>query len=216
MIEKTNSRWFFLFVLLSLISMFFFPRRAFADSSWLKYFRKDSLLNTYNRAYAVLDDTLWVGTYGDGLMIHDGSKTINYTNRNTRTSPALNDGLISDYITSIAIDEKNGRVWLGTNEGLSSCDLEGKEWQRFQAKDGLPNDVVRDLAIDRNGHLWVGTPSGIAQYDGENWITHNEKNGLPQVSVHSLKVKGDSIWVGSVGGTVCRYKDGEWKTILTF
>jgi ligand-binding sensor domain-containing protein len=149
-------------------------------------------------------------------MIHDGKNTVNYTNKNTRSSPPRNDGLVSDYITCVCIDEKAGRVWLGTNEGLSSCNLEGKEWMRFQTQDGLPNNVIRDIAIDRNGHLWVGTPSGIAQFDGEAWKIHNDKNGLQQSSVHSLKVKGDSIWVGTVGGTVSRYKDGEWKTFLTF
>ncbi|MDN5280723.1 MAG: hypothetical protein PWR01_4688, partial [Clostridiales bacterium] len=190
--------------------------KSYAETNWLKYFRKDTLLNTYKRSYAVFDDTLWVGTYGDGLMIHDGKNTVNYTNKNTRSSPPRNDGLVSDYITCVCIDEKAGRVWLGTNEGLSSCNLEGKEWMRFQTQDGLPNNVIRDIAIDRNGHLWVGTPSGIAQFDGEAWKIHNDKNGLQQSSVHSLKVKGDSIWVGTVGGTVSRYKDGEWKTFLTF
>lgn len=214
--EQTNSRWFFIFVVMSLISIFLFPPRAHADSNWLKYFRKDSLLNTYKTSYAVLYDSIWTGTFGDGLQVYDGSRTQNFTNRNTRTSPSIDDGLISDYITCISIDEKRGRVWLGTNAGLSSCDLEGKEWERFTEKEGLPNDVIRDLAIDSYGNLWVGTPSGLAFFDGETWKTYNESNGLPQASIHSIKVKGDTIWVGSVGGTVARFKDGEWKAVITF
>ena len=214
--EHTNSRWLFIFILMSLFSILFFPQRAHADSNWLKYFRKDSLLNTYKRSYAVLDDTLWVGTYGDGLTVNDGQKTISYTNRNTRTSPQLDDGLVSDYITCISIDEKSGRVWLGTNEGLASCDLEGKDWTRYTEKDGLPNLVIRDLAIDASGNLWVGTPSGLAIHDGESWKVIAETKGIEQNSVHSIKVKGDSVWVGTVGGTVSRYKDGEWRTFVTF
>lgn len=213
--EQTNSRWFFIFLMMSLISIFFFPQRTHADSNWLKYFRKDSLLNTYKTSYAVLDDVLWVGTFGDGLTMHDGNKTSTFTNRNTRTSPASDDGLISDYITCISVDEKRGRVWLGTNAGLSSCDLEGKEWERYTEKQGLPNAVIRDLAIDSGGNLWVGTPSGIVTYDGEQWQQINAE-GIPPGSVHSIKVKGESVWVGTVGGTVCRYKDGEWKTFITF
>jgi len=214
--EQTNSRWLFIFVLMSLISILFFPQKTYADSNWLKYFRKDSLLNTYKTCYAVLDDVLWTGTNGDGLMVHDGNKTKNLTNKNTRTSPQRDDGLISDYITCISIDEKNGKVWLGTNAGLSCCDLEGKEWQRFTTKDGIPNDVIRDLAVDGAGNLWVGTPSGIALFDGETWKTINERNGLTQSSIRSIKIKGDSVWVGTVGGTVSRFKDGEWKSIITF
>ncbi len=214
--EQTNSRWLFIFLVMSLISIFLFPQRAHADSNWLKYFRKDSLLNTYKTSYAVLDDTLWTGTFGDGLTVHDGQKTVTFTNRNTRTSPSNDDGLVSDYITCISIDEKRGRIWLGTNAGLASCDLEGKERERYTEKQGLPNDVIRDLAIDSYGYLWVGTPSGIARYDGEKWQIFNESNGLVQASVHSIKVKGDNVWVGSVGGTVSRFKDGEWKTFINF
>lgn len=214
--EQTNSRWLFIFVLMSLISILFFPQKTYADSNWLKYFRKDSLLNTYKTCYAVLDDVLWTGTAGDGLLINDGNKTVSLTNKNTRTSPQTDDGLISDYITCISIDEKNGRVWLGTNAGLSSCDLEGKEWQRFTAKDGIPNEVIRDLAVDSAGNLWVGTPSGIALFNGETWKIIDERNGLTQGSIRSIKVKGDTVWVGTVGGTVSRYKDGEWKSFVTF
>ncbi len=214
--ERTSSRWFFIFLVMSLISIILFPPRAHADSNWLKYFRKDSLLNTYKTSYAVLDDSIWTGTFGDGLNVYDGKNTLNYTNRNTRTSPQTDDGLISDYITCISIDEKKGRVWLGTNAGLSSCDLEGKEWSRFTTKEGLPNDVIRDLALDSYGNLWVGTPSGLACFDGEDWKVFDERNGLEQASVHSIKIKGDTIWVGSVGGVVSRYKDGEWQTIITF
>ncbi len=214
--EQTNSRWFFIFLLMSLMSIFLFPPRAHADSNWLKYFRKDSMLNRYKTSYAVLDDILYVGTSGDGLMIYEGDKVRALTNHNTRSSPQRADGLISDYITCVSIDEKQGRIWLGTNEGVSSCNFEGKEWVSFSEKTGLPNSVIRDLGIDSAGHVWVGTPSGIAKYDGENWQIINEKNGLPQSSIRSIKIKGDSVWVGTVGGTVSRYRDGQWKTFINF
>lgn len=214
--EQTNSRWLYIFLLMSLISIMLFPPKVHASSNWLKYFRKDSLLNTYKRSYAVLDDTLWIGTHGDGVNIKDGEKTISYTNRNTRSTPALDDGLISDYITCITIDEKNGRVWIGTNAGLSSCNLAGKEWQRYTDKTGLPNSVIRDVAIDSAGNLWVGTPSGIAIYDGAAWKTVTDRQGLAQNSVHSIKVKGDAVWVGTVGGTISRYRDGKWRTFVSF
>ena len=65
--------------------------------------------------------------------------------------------------------------------------------------------------MDNGGNLWVGTPSGIAMFDGENWKKFDESNGLRQASIHSIKAKGTAVWVGSVGGTVSRYKDGQWK-----
>ncbi|MGM0600072.1 MAG: two-component regulator propeller domain-containing protein [Candidatus Rifleibacteriota bacterium] len=214
--EKTNSRWFFIFILISLISIFFFPRTSYAETNWMKFFRKDGLLNTYKRAYATFNDKLLIGTFGEGLHIHDGDKVTKFTDKNTRTSPQRPDGLISDYITCINVDEKQGTIWIGTNAGLSSCNLEGKEWQRHTTENGLPNDVIRDIAIARDGTVWVATPMGLAQYNGETWKVHNDKNGLHQNSIHSLNVKDDSLWVGTIGGTVSRYKNGSWKTFVTF
>ena len=211
-----SPRWVVLLVIISLISIFFFPSTSYANGSWLKYFRKDTLVNTYMRTYATIDDQLWVGTYGNGLVIYTGNRTKNLNNKNTRSAPNSDDGLLSDYVTSLAYDKKKGRLWIGTNEGVASCNLGGEEWQRYVDKDGIPNNVIRDLAVDHEGALWVGTPSGIARFNGEEWTTYTDKNGLNQNSVHSIKVEGNAVWVGTVGGSVSRFKDGSWKLFMHY
>ncbi len=70
--QTKQSRWLFIFTVLSILSLSFSSNTVQADSNWLRYFKKDSLLNTYKTCYAVLDDTLWTGTYGDGVIIKDG------------------------------------------------------------------------------------------------------------------------------------------------
>lgn len=208
------SRWIVLLVILSLISLFFFPSTSYADASWMKYFRKDSLLNTYMRAYAVDGERLWVGTWGDGVVVYTGKDTIAYNNRNTRTSPTDNDGLVSDMVTSLAIDCKNRRAWIGTNEGVASCNLEGTDWKRFSSSDGLPNDVIRDIAADEKGNVWVGTPSGVAMFDGQTWKKFDSSSGLYSDSVHSITVKGDSVWVATVDGSVNRFDGSTWQVMV--
>ena len=214
--QQKQTRWFYLFTLISIISLSFYSPKAQADSNWLRYFKKDSLLNTYKTCYAIQDDSLWTGTYGDGVIVKDGSSVRNFTNKNTRTTPALDDGLVSDYISCITFDEVRRKVWIGTNQGLCCCDYEGKEWERFMEGKELPNNIIRALAMDNLGNLWVGTPSGISVYDGESWKLINENNGLLQSSIHSIKVNGNTVWVGTVGGSVSRYKDGQWQTIVGF
>lgn len=214
--KQKETRWLYIFTVISLLSLSFYSPKAHANSNWLKYFKKDSLLNTYKTCYAVLGDALWTGTYGDGVVIKDGKSVKTITNKNTRSTPALNDGLVSDYITCITFDEVRQRVWIGTNEGLCSCDYEGKEWTRHQEGKDLPNNIIRALAMDNAGNLWVGTPSGIALYNGESWKLFNETNGLLQGSIHSIKVKDNVVWVGTVGGSVSRYKDGQWQTVVGF
>lgn len=214
--QRKQSRWLLIFTIISLISLSFYSPKVQADSNWLRYFKKDSLLNTYKTCYAVQEDNLWTGTYGDGVLIKNGKNVTNLTNKNTRSTPQRDDGLVSDYITCITFDEARKNVWIGTNSGLCRCDYDYKEWTRFLEGKELPNNVIRALAVDNSGNVWVGTPSGISIFDGENWKTVNETNGLLQGSIHSIKVKGNTVWVGTVGGSISRYKDGQWETIVGF
>ena len=212
---ESPSRWILLLMILSLISLFFFPATSYADACWMKYFRKDSLVNTYMRAYAVDGENLWVGTNGDGVVVYSGKETKNYSCKNTRSGSSVADGLISDNITSIAIDSRNHRVWIGTNEGLSTCNLDGTDWKRFAAKDGLPNNVIRDVAVDDRGIVWVGTPSGVASFNGEAWkVFTTSTSGLYADSVHSITVKGNTVWVATVDGSVNRFDGETWKAVI--
>lgn len=209
-----SPRWLVLLVILSLISLFFFPSTSYAGTSWLKFNKKNSLLNTYTRAYAVEGDRLWVGTYGDGVVVYNGMSEKNYCIKNTGSKSGTYDGMISDLVTCLTIDEKAGRVWIGTNQGLCSCNLLGQNWKQFSMKDGLPNDVIRDVAIDGSGNVWVATPSGMAKHDGETWKVFNSDSGLEDQNIEAITIEGDNLWIASVGGTVSRFNGSVWKTLL--
>ncbi len=211
---ESTSRWLVLLVILSLISLFFFPATSYADSSWLRFFKKDTLLNTYMRAYAVSGDKLWVGTYGDGVVVYTGYATKNYCIKNTGSKPGVYDGLVSDLITSLTIDEKENRVWVGTTQGLSSCNLSGENWKQYTTKDGLPNDVIRDVAVDDKGGVWVATPSGLAKLEGEGWKAFGSETGLDDLNFQSLTIQGGSVWVATVAGTIARFDGTTWKKFL--
>lgn len=211
---ETVSRWFVLLVILSLISLFLFPSTSYADTSWLKFSKKDTLLNTYMRAYAVDREKLWVGTYGDGLVVYTGQATRNYTIKNTGSKPGTYDGLVSDLITCLAIDEREGRLWVGTQQGLCSCSLNAQNWKRFTSAEGLPNDVIRDVTVDGKGSVWVATPSGIVRIEGETVKVFNSSSGLEDENIQSVTVQGDSIWAATSGGTVSRFNGTDWKTFL--
>lgn len=214
--EQTQTRWLYILLALGLLAGVLFPQKVHADSKWLKHFRNDSLLNTYKTCYAMTDDAIWIGTNGDGVLVYKADGTSKQlTNRNTRSNPSLNDGLKEDYITCLVVDEINDIVWIGTKSGVAKCNTAGKEWARFTYKEGLPNDSIRDIDVDAAGNVWVGTPSGVAvSTDGEKFTTfsHEAANG----SVHSIKVKNGAVWVGNVSGLIGCYKDGAWKTVLSY
>ncbi len=94
--------------------------------------------------------TLWIGTFGGGLISYkDGQFTL-YENK---------DGLLNDHVGSI-LEDRDGALWVGTQKGLFKW--ENKRFVAFDKPEGLPESWINGLALDLQGRLWVGTRKGIA------------------------------------------------------
>src|SRR5580704_17577958 len=67
--------------------------------------------------------------------------------------------------------------------------------------DGLGNLSVNCLLQDRSGFLWIGTESGLYQYDGSRFWQFDQKEGLPSEFVRALSLDRDGrLWVGTRDG----------------
>jgi signal transduction histidine kinase/ligand-binding sensor domain-containing protein len=67
--------------------------------------------------------------------------------------------------------------------------------------DGLGNLSVNCLLQDRSGFLWIGTESGLYQYDGSRFWQFGPKEGLPSGFVRALTADRDGrLWVGTRDG----------------
>jgi signal transduction histidine kinase/CheY-like chemotaxis protein/ligand-binding sensor domain-containing protein len=67
--------------------------------------------------------------------------------------------------------------------------------------DGLGNLSVNCLLQDRSGFLWIGTESGLYQYDGSRFWRFGPKDGLPGGFVRALTLDRDGrLWVGTRDG----------------
>ncbi|HTB18665.1 MAG TPA: two-component regulator propeller domain-containing protein, partial [Bryobacteraceae bacterium] len=57
------------------------------------------------------------------------------------------------------------------------------------------------LLQDRSGFLWIGTESGLYQYDGSRFWQFGQKEGLPSGFVRALSLDRDGrLWVGTRDG----------------
>lgn len=147
--------------------------------------------------------TVWVGTRNGGL----------FQNRAGRLDPV---GGGSGFRNVMAIHEdRNGTLWAGTAEGLLSWD--GHEWRTFTTKQGLSADMVRALADDSAGDLWIGTEGGGLNrlHDGV-FTTVHKSDGLPSDSISALLAdEAGTVWVGTEGGGLARWRAGKWAVLST-
>lgn len=85
----------------------------------------------------------------------------------------------------------------------------------FTDRDGLPQNAVSAIVAGPDGRIWAGTKDGLAVYDGRSWTSVPLPRSLI-ASVRSLEATSDgSIWVGTEGSGVARYRNGGWTTIAT-
>ena len=108
------------------------------------------------------------------------------------------DGLPQSSINAIA-QTKNGYIWLGTQEGLVRFDgLEFAEFNSSNEEAFLGNDV-RELIVDRENVLWIGTRSGgLVRYEDNEFRRITEADTLASMWVSALvESQKGFMWVGT-------------------
>lgn len=141
-------------------------------------------------------DTLWLASYGDGLIKYNISqKTFTqYTDQNYN--------LPSNSLEQVLKDQQ-GRIWIGTYSGLAV--LENDEVEFLSIEDGLPNNAITHISMDHEGIVWVSTYKGFARIQGEDIFAFDELSGLPgDLCFFIIQDKwNDQIyWVGTNQGLI--------------
>lgn len=97
-------------------------------------------------------------------------------------------------VRSLFSDSK-GKLWIGTwGKGLY-CYSDG-QLENFTAENGkMPGDFVHSFGEDHEGNIWIGTGAGIVKYDGKDFKTFGEKEGLCNAYVGSISIDpSGNIW----------------------
>jgi ligand-binding sensor domain-containing protein/signal transduction histidine kinase len=82
----------------------------------------------------------------------------------------------------------------------------------WDTEKGLPQNEVTSIVQDRDGYLWLGTPSGLVRFDGLRFTVLDESNtsGLDSSRIVSLFEDSQrNLWVGTEKAGVVRLRDGQ-------
>ncbi len=82
----------------------------------------------------------------------------------------------------------------------------------YQVSDGLPQNTIHSLMLDRRGLLWAGTQDGAARYDGRSWtdveLPTRERSNFVRTLLESSN--GD-LWIGTQAGGLLRRRGEDWR-----
>jgi ligand-binding sensor domain-containing protein len=119
------------------------------------------------------------------------------------------NGLPNDHVYAVLVD--GDRIWAGTDDGLA--EYEGGRWKVYTVADGLAQQAVLSLALDKNtGTVWAGTMGGLSRISAGRIDTYTQLNsGLSNNVVYGVSVEGENVWVATAAGA-CRLntRTGEW------
>ncbi|NGP88170.1 sensor histidine kinase [Fodinibius halophilus] len=174
----------------------------FEDGRFTNYSVEEGLENDI--IYATHYDhegNIWFGTFGGGITLFLGNQFKNYT---------VEHGLPNNVVTSITQDHK-GQHWVSTYGG-GIAEIGDKQFSILNADKGLVDNKVYSLNMDEQDRLFIGTRWGLSIY--ENGIFQNfDETELPYRKVRTVldPKHSDGIWLGTYGGGIIQYKDGNFR-----
>ncbi len=155
-------------------------------------------------------EIIWLATHGRGVSKIRKNPFAWYGN-NSSSSLRLSDNNIKS-----VYQDKNGVVWIGTQNGLNRIGPDKKVMPPlFSQNDvpfSLPHNQINAITQDRSGTLWFGTPLGLARFNAESGsfrvILHNPLlyNSITHNNISTLcPDESGKLWVGTAGGGLSLY-----------
>ncbi len=153
------------------------------------------------------DGSLWVGSRGAGLA----RRSSNGSWTNWREEPADPGSLWNDSVL-VLHEDRRGRVWAGTLDGLNVFEPEDGRMRRLPragaARDTPAGDLVHAIHESADGSLWFGSHNGLWRLEeitdsSARFTRFLASDGLPASAVTGILEDTDgALWLSTDRGVV--------------
>lgn len=155
---------------------------------------------------------LWIGTEGGGVNLFDPDKGL--------FQSIENPFLINPFKYSVRSinEDKEGNLWIGTEgQGIFLIDKSGEILTSIRAREedsrSLSQDKVRQIFIDDNGLIWIGTRDGSLNRYNPRTIGFRRDSDRNIRSLFEDRL--GNFWIGSDGDGLVR-GDGSTERFTRF
>ena len=105
----------------------------------------------------------------------------------------------------------------GTGTRITEVEVVVSKGSGGQVTTSYADGWILSLAADASGNVWVGTSAGLSRFDGHQWTTFTQADGLADDHISSLAVDGQGqVWAGSRYGKELTRFDGQRWTRYRF
>jgi signal transduction histidine kinase/ligand-binding sensor domain-containing protein len=147
--------------------------------------------------FAIAEDAqgdLWMSNRESGLMhLRSDGSLIEKTPWKTLGAGAY----------ALAYDPGRQGLWLTGGRGQLTFYKDGRIAERYGSADGFGNGMLRDVQVDKDGAVWVGTSVGLARLMHGKVAVLSHLNGLPCDVVHWMRHDDEqTVWLYTECGLV--------------
>ncbi|MFT2007167.1 two-component regulator propeller domain-containing protein [Pontibacter sp. 13R65] len=154
-----------------------------------------------NSFYIDKAGTMWLGTTSEGVYKINEQKGIFKVFRHDPAKPA---SLSNNIITTI-YEDRQGRVWIGTRNGLNLANQKYGTFRTYSERHGLPSNTINSIQEDEQGNLWLGTNEGLSCFNPDQGTFQNFRTEdglqldefLPRAA---LKLRSGELLFGGLNG----------------
>jgi ligand-binding sensor domain-containing protein/two-component sensor histidine kinase len=149
---------------------------------------------------------IWIGS--DGVFRFDGLTTKRFVHDSKNSN-----SLINNSIRNIA-EDKDGTIWIGTQNGVSHYYPIKDSFENFTAKKISPNSPASENIVfcDDDGHIWIGNETGIYLFNKKTKTFKNfplqqyqqtgRAGGNFITSIIQDKTNKNFLWLATYNGLV--------------
>lgn len=171
-----------------------------------------SLPKSYKNEYVFrgMEDTsglYWIGSF-HGVFLY---------NPNKRTFVSFTgevDVNLGDYQINDMLEDREGQVWLSTDNGIAKFDNEHQKFVFYGNNLGRSKSFTHHLEMDKNSNLWYATNSGISKFSKKD--KHVEHYNFGETKSIYID-KENKLWASLLHkGLICfDIASGEPKQIMS-
>ncbi|MFQ5753983.1 MAG: two-component regulator propeller domain-containing protein, partial [bacterium] len=171
------------------------------DNRWVHFSTSEGIFTPFVLTAAIdRNGRVWIGTEDRGIKVLDYNNTLFDKSDDDFTQGLdASEGLFSNKITAI-IEDKDGVVWIGTEEGVNSW-FGGQVRSQF----GLINDFVNTIGVDARNNKWFGTANGVSVLGADDRIETHYTTGNSSIingNIQSFAFNEETgeVWIGTTNG----------------
>ncbi len=161
--------------------------------NWESYAAGDMAGSGLTRAVLVQDGKLFVGV-GGGVSWREADGTT-----------WSNNALAGNPSAVRALCLAGDTLWVGTSgNGIFALTLGTPEPEHWTTAEGLANNDVRAIVVDRKDRIWAATSGGLALRANGYWLNLTAAtSSLPNDQLQALALdKLDRLWIGAGAGGI--------------